>query len=124
MSSKLQAKFIHLFSTATLRQVLVVESSAVQLRPLMNPSLLKASPFFTYLHFLPTSSVLCYFGFGAFWKCRFSLQNIDGHLGRWGEIFNLFIKFIPPISRQDEAPTSMQWCLYSHYYCKINPTAH
>lgn len=33
MSSKLQAKFIHLFSTATLCQVLTAQSSAVQLRP-------------------------------------------------------------------------------------------
>lgn len=110
MSAKLQAKVIPLFSTAALCQVLARPSSGVQLRPWMNPSLLKASPFFTSLHFLPSSSVLCYLGFGTFWEWSFSLQNADGHLGS----FSLPIKFIPLIPRQDEAPTSMQWCLCSH----------
>lgn len=44
-----------------------------------------------FLHFLPSSSVLCYFGFSTFWEWSFRLRNRDGDLGSWVEIFTLFI---------------------------------
>lgn len=105
--------YSQIHSTATLCQVLVEQSSAVQLRPWVNPSLPKACPFFTHLHFLPSSNVLCYFSFGTFWGLSFSLQNRDGDLGSWVETFSLLINssHLYPHRMKPHPPW---WCFYSH----------